>query len=274
MRSRAPVAAAAVPRPQLNGCGYRATASAVAAPLTARSERRPRAFAFTLIELLVVIGVIVVLLIGGALALSGRGSEGAALANAQKIVDGMISMARAQAALNQTDARLLVYYNIPPAGDWNKYLRTLQVVRQDPTNQNQWIAVGDSVTLPAPICVVPISPVPTNHLSLPTGQSWNNNAVTGPVSTLQVTNMSYLGQAAGRAQFFGLLGGSGRVMYLQFDPTGATVPNPTSPPTKIALATAILKPNAVPTFNNAFGVRGIIVRKTGAISFVNDSTSF
>src|SRR5581483_3503981 len=107
---------------------------------------------------------------GGALALSGRGGEGAALANAQGIVEGLVSSARAQAALNQTRARLLVYAQQPPNGDANKYLRYLQVVREEPASSNTWVATGDAVILPAPVCVVPPAPVPATHLN--TGVTW------------------------------------------------------------------------------------------------------
>ena len=42
----------------------------------------------------------------------------------------------------------------------------------------------------------------------------------------------------------------------------------------LALATAVLNPNALPLFNNASSVRGLFVRKSGAVSLVNDATSF
>ena len=192
---------------------------------------------------------------------------------------GLPRPARAQAALKQTNARLLVYANLPPTGDANKYLRMLQVVRQETlaTGATVWVAVGDPVTLPAPICVVPPSPVSADHLV--TGVTWNNNAATGPVSTLGLAaGLGYLGQSptAGRAaaqQYFGA-NGTGRVYYLEFDATGAVTSNNLTNPTKIALTTAVLNANARPLFNNASSVRGLFVRKSGAVSLVNDATSF
>jgi prepilin-type N-terminal cleavage/methylation domain-containing protein len=154
------------------------------------AARSAKCAAFSLIELLVVVGLIILLVGGFAVALSGRSGEGAALTNAQSMLNGMIHAARAQSALQQANTRLIVYGQMPPSAnaDANKYLRALQVVRADttPTGTTVWVAVGDPVMLPAPVCVVPPSPVPTNHLSLPAGQNWNNNVATGPVSTLTV----------------------------------------------------------------------------------------
>ena len=103
--------------------------------------------AFTLIELLVVIGMIILLVGGGALALSGRGGEGVALSNAQSLVAGLVGSTRAQAALHQTNARLIVYAQVPPgvAADAAKYLRAFQVVRQEtlPSGTTVWIAESE-----------------------------------------------------------------------------------------------------------------------------------
>lgn len=243
---------------------------------SARSLRRRALVGFSLIELLVVVGLIVVLVGVVSFALSGRGSEGVALANAQSILSGLVTSTRSQAALHQTNARLIVYATVPSGtvGDANKYLRMLQVVRLEGSN---WVAVGGPVTLPGSICVVPVSPVPATHLA--TGVTWNNNATTGPVSTLSTaTGFSTIGQsvvAGGRttAQYFGTTG-SGRIFYLEFDSTGTVVSNLTSNPTRIALTTAVTEPSVPPKFNNANRVRGLFIRKSGAISLVNDATSF
>src|SRR5687768_15558132 len=72
---------------------------------SARSSTRASCRAFTMVELLVVMGMIVLFAGGAALALSGRGGEGAALANAQSLVAGLVGATRAQAALHQTNAR-------------------------------------------------------------------------------------------------------------------------------------------------------------------------
>lgn len=233
-----------------------------------------RVTAFTLIELMVVVGLIVLLVAGAGIALSGRGGEGVALSGAQGTLAGLVGSTRAEAALNQTTARLLVYALPPPTGDAGKYLRTLQIVREEPQGSSNWYAVGDPVTLPTPVCVVPTSPVPATHLN--TGVTWNNTIATGPVSTLGTINsFNYFGRVGGVAkQFFGVQGGSGRVFTLDFDQTGAVVSATSTGAVKVALTTAVLATSSVPKFNNASAVRGLIVRKTGAVSLVNDATGF
>jgi type II secretory pathway pseudopilin PulG len=228
--------------------------------------------AFSLVELLVVIGLIGLLAGAGAMAIAGRGGEGVSLSNSQSIVTSLVGQARAQAALHQTNARLIVYAQLPPAAnaDSTKYLRMLQVVRFDtlPNGTTAWVAAGDPVTLPLPICIVPPAPIPATHLG--TGVAWNNNVATGPVSTLVVaTGFSYRGQATANAtQFFGVQGQNGRILYVEFGPDGSVTP------TKIAVTTAVMRAGNTPQFNNASGVRGLWVRRSGAISFVNDATSF
>ena len=108
-----------------------------------------------------------------------------------------------------------------------------------------------------------------------------NNALTGPTSIFApqiLTNFSVNGQGAGpgrpaAGQLFGGTGG-GRAYYLEFGPDGTVTSNTSNNPTKIALATAVLAPATLPKFNNAFGVRGLFVRKSGAISLVDEATGF
>lgn len=236
------------------------------------ARRAPLRRAFTLVELLVVIGLILIFMGGVGLAVAGRGGEGTALSNAQSLVAGLVGAARAQAALHQTRARLVVYAQMPPAAnaDAAKYLRCLIVLREEPFDSGRYVAVGDPVTLPSPICVVPPAPVPTNHVR--PGVTWNNNPTTGPVSTLTVqAGFSYRGQAtATTTQFFGVQGQSGRILFLSFEPDGTVASNMT----KIALTTAVLGGNALPLFNNANTVRGLFIRKSGAVSLVDEATGF
>ena len=246
------------------------------APNSASPRRRPFR-GFTLIELLAVVGLIVILLGGFGLALRGRGGDGAALANAQKSLASLVGTARAQAGLHHTTARLLVYASQPPAADAGKFLRYLQVVREEPFGSGSWVAVGTPVLLPAPVCVVPPAPVPRTMVA--TGVTWTATAALGPASALlgpvaaNVIGQSTLinGVQRGTAQPFGGTGG-GQAYYLQFSPDGTVSGSGTN--LKLALGTANLAANALPQFNNANAVRGLLVRKTGAVTFVGDANSF
>lgn len=227
-----------------------------------------RTGAFTLVELLVVIGVMVVLLGGVGVALAGRGGEGAALASAQSLVGSMAGAARAQAALHQTNARLIVHAQPPPAGDAAKYLRFLQVVREEPFGSDAYVAAGDPVALPASVCVVPFPSMPADHL-LP-GVIWLENPP--PVSTLTAQDgFSCRAQVGAGPRYFGGPG-SGRVLYLQFGPDGTLV-SPTSG-AKVMVATAALQPSQVPKFNNTHGVRGVVLRRSGAVASIDEATGF
>lgn len=238
-------------------------------PPAAHRGGRARRAAFTLTEMLVVIGVIMLLVGGVAVALSGRGGEGAALANAQNIVSGLVASARAQAVLRQTNVRLIVYAQRPPGGEARRYLRSLQVVAEEPYLSNRYVATGDPVTLPEPVCVVPSDNVPPDHLN--PGVVWLRNP--SPVSTMRPQNsFNYFSRVGGQRQFFGTPNSSGRVFYLQFGADGL-VSDPAAN-AKIAVATAVLSPTGVPRFNNPRGVRGTILRRTGAIALVDEPSGF
>ncbi len=223
--------------------------------------------AFTLIELLTVVGLIAVLVAIAGYALGGRGSDGAALASAQNTLQSLVAATRAQAALHQTTARLLVYAATPPAGDGDKYLRYLQVVREEPFGSGTWTAAGPATLLPAGVFLVPPSNIQTTN-----GTSWNTSTTNGPISLFasrSAVAMTVDGQPFG--------GTSGRLaFYIEFTPegrVGASFVSATSPP-KLALATATPSLTAPPAFNNPAAVRGLLIRFGGAVTRVNDANSF
>ena len=117
---------------------------------------RRRSAAFTLIELLVVIGLIGLLAGGLGVAMKNK-NPGSALRSAQSILVSLLSSARAQSALNQVNAMILVQAD--PNVD--NFLRSVKVVVQykNPATglvvPNQWTEVGGEVVLPEGIYIVP-----------------------------------------------------------------------------------------------------------------------
>lgn len=233
------------------------------APERSRSSRgRPPGGGFTLIELLAVVSIIAIVALGLGLALNDN--SGSSLASAQTTLATLMGQARAQAALHQTEARLMIYAVRPPSGDPEKYLRLLQVFLNTATTSGSqtWTPVGNPVSLPRGVFVVPQS---TTGL-LAAGVAWPSNPA--PVSLLGT--MGSPGQPVGTA-----FNGASTVFFLEFMPDGSvnagTVPS--TPYLKLAVATGALA-NNIPQFTNSAAVRGLIVRPTGAVSFVNDAASF
>jgi type II secretory pathway pseudopilin PulG len=220
----------------------------------------PERAAFTLIELLIVVGLIALLVGAVGLALGGTGST--ALATAQNSLASMVGTARSQAALKQTEARLLIYATRPPAGDSEKFYRYLRVVVAETPGATgagaRWTPVGSPVLLPSGISVVPTA---TNGL-LAVGVAWPTNPA--PVST-------FISATAARYSITGDTATSAADTYLavQFSPDGTVTPTGA----KLALATATLV-NGLPQFNNAGSVRGLLLRPSGGVTRVNEPGSF
>ena len=217
---------------------------------------RWRVRAFTLVELLVVVGLIALLAGGIGLALGDSG--GNSLAGAQTTLASLVATTRAQAAVNQTEARLLVYGSRPPGGDQEKFLRLLQVVRAEPAGSNTWIPVGTAVTLPRGVYVVPNPPTGL----LAAGVIWPTNP--SPVSTL---NAPTFNPVLNTVAF-------GPSYWLEFKADGTlnTALGAQASP-RLALTVGIVA-NNLPQFTNSGNVRGLLLRPSGAVSFVNDAASF
>ena len=231
--------------------------------LNSQPERASRAF--SLVELLVAIGIILALLAAFGIALTGRGSEGAALLSAQNTIQSLVGSTRAQAALHQTTARLLIYAAPPPAGDADKYLHFIQVVREEPFGSGTWTASGPAVTLPTGVFIVPPANVQTTG-----GIAWNTNTISGPISLF--VSRTAIAMTVDQQPFGGT---TGRLaFYLEFTPDGRPTPSFATTPPKLAVATATPSITAAPAFNNTSAVRGLLLRASGAITRVNDANSF
>jgi prepilin-type N-terminal cleavage/methylation domain-containing protein len=216
--------------------------------------------AFTLLELLVVIGIIA--LIAGGLGFALGDTSGNSLASAQNTVVGLINTARTQAAVQQTEARLLVYATRPPADTNGYFLRQLRVVVAETPglSSTRWRPVGAAVQLPRGIFVVPAS---TTGL-VAAGVAWPSGS-NPPVSNLftAASRLTIVDDAAGPDTYFyvefrsdGSLGNLGAQSYASLALSGATAAN------------------NLPQFTNAGAVRGAIIRANGAVTAANDANAF
>lgn len=236
--------------------------SAQTSPAVGVTRARIRARGgFTLIELLVVVGLISLLAAGIGLSLADAG--GNSLATAQKILATMIGSARAQAAVHQTETVLAIYGTRPPTGEAEKYLRLLQVFRNDNpgASQPRWVPVGSPVSLPRGVHVVPNT---TSGL-LAAGVTWPSNPPL--VSTLPRT--VNLGQQTGTP-----FGGAATALVVEFSADGTIAQVGNLPHARLVVATTTNGPNNVPLFNNPAAVRGVLLRPTGAVTFVNEALGF
>ena len=208
---------------------------------------------------MVVIGVIVLLVGGAGFAL--RDTAGASLTSAQNTLATLVGQARAQAAVNQTEARLLIYATRPPGGDAEKYLRLMQVFIAVPQGSSTWQPAGAPVYLPRGTYLVPA----TTAGLLAAGVTWATNPA--PVSTPIGTGTNP-GQPVGTA-----FNGASTTFFVEFKADGSINPA-ANPYIKLVVTTGALASTNLPAFNNAFAVRGVLIRPTGAVSFVNEATGF
>lgn len=216
--------------------------------------------AFTLLEVLVVVGLIALLAGGFGLALGDSG--GNSLATAQTTLATMVGSARAQAAVHQTPTILAIYATRPPGGDADKFLRLIQVFRNTTPDgpRPTWVPAGSPVSLPRGVYVVPTS---TAGL-LAAGVVWPSNPPL--VSTLR--------GPIGIAQPAGTPFGTGATAFVvDFAPDGTIAQVGNLPHSRLVVGTAALT-NNVPQFNNNAAVRGVILRPSGAVTFVNQALGF
>jgi hypothetical protein len=215
---------------------------------------------FTITEIVVVVGLIVAFV--GIFGLALRDGAGSSLVRAQNSLAALVGQARAQAAVNQTDARLVVYAVRPPGGDPEKFLRLCQVfVANTPGATPTWLPVGNPVYLPQGVFIVPSA---TAGL-LAQGVTWPANPA--PVSSFTNTS-AFTGQPTGSP-----FANATAVYFLQFAADGTMTPAVT-PYFKIAVTTGGLSTTNLPSFNNQFAVRGLIIRPSGAVSYVNETSGF
>jgi type II secretory pathway pseudopilin PulG len=213
-----------------------------------------------LLELLVVVGLIALLAAGFGIALGDTG--GNALASAQSTLATLAGSARAQAAVHQTEAVLAIYGTRPPTGDPDKYLRLLQVFRNSTPGAARptWVATGSPAMLPRGVYVVP----PSTAGLLASGVTWPSNpplvsTLRGPIALTQPAGTPF---------------GTGATAFVvEFAADGTIAQIGALPHARLVVATAA-RANNLPQFNNNGAVRGLILRPTGALTFVNQAIGF
>ncbi|MEX2381213.1 MAG: prepilin-type N-terminal cleavage/methylation domain-containing protein [Opitutales bacterium] len=214
---------------------------------------------FTLIEILVVVGVIAVFAAGIGMALRG-GDQTTGLDSAQRTMVSLLKVTRGQAALNQTEARLII--NIDP-NDPSRYLRFVGVVVRDvddygnPLEPARWVPANDGVTLPRGVYVVPPRDmaVPPGMIS-PSNADWSDKRRSNGMQPMQVAFNT------DRVQQYLSIGFASRGTVTQ------PIPSP-----RIVLSPA--RPTAgTPVFESHSNVRGILLRQFGTTTLLNDPGAF
>jgi hypothetical protein len=200
----------------------------------------------------------------GGIGMALRDTGGNGLATAQTTLATMIGSARAQAAVNQTEAIVAIHALRPPGGDKDQFLRVLQVFRNDTPGAAtpKWVPVGNPVTLPVGVFLVP----PSTAGFLAPGVVWPANPpllsnISGPTGLRQTAGTPFAGSVTAYTLQFNA---DGTVQELEQRNLGFV---------RFVVATAI--PTATgPQFNNANAVRGLLVRRTGAVTLVNEPLAF
>lgn len=212
---------------------------------------------FTLIELLVVIGLIAVLAGGIGLSIGG-GDKSNGIKSAQNIISSLLSGARGQAALSQTDAAIVV--NVTTTDE--NFLRELRIVKKNA--DNKWIVAGNPIFLDKGVYLVPrqSSGLPTTNVSFDT--------TNGPWTDLYST--AYDTTDIGPLYFddAGLnpISSAKYRILRSFTSLGTTSDG------KIVLTTADLTgPNQL-KFNNPNNVRGVKISKYGVTTLINEAEGF
>jgi prepilin-type N-terminal cleavage/methylation domain-containing protein len=224
-----------------------------------------RRCAFTLIELLVVIGLIAVLAGGLGLALSDQGSRASALQSGQYTINSLLSGARAQAALKQTNARIFVNSTISSEG----FLREFYIATYNGSN---WVVTGDPVLIPRGIYLVPLGPngtkFPSTEVDLapeaggawPVNYSSNAIADSSADTTLQLVAGTNLAGAVYRE--------------VQTINSRGTLSNTGTIGQRIVLSGGEVLNGTQIKFTKPEFVRGLRISNYGVASLINEATGF
>jgi len=211
---------------------------------------------FTLIELLVVIGLIAVLAGGIGLAL-GKGDRGTSLRSAQGTISSLISGARAQAALNQTNAAIFV--NATPTSD--NFMREFRIAIE--TSANNWQVKGDPVVLPRGIFLVPKDAAFTEPSEVEYVGTWKSGSTWTLHSTAYTATNRQLKDAANNN-----ISADNYHKLVDMSVRGTAAAG------KLVLAIAEPQPSGSIKYDKPDSVRGMLVSSYGVASFINEAEAF
>jgi len=206
--------------------------------------------AFTLIELMVVIGLIAVLAAGIGLAMR-ESNPTAGLRGGQNVLVGLLSSARGQAALNQTEAMIIV-----DATDSKEdfFLRSLQVVVKAGAGPDTWRPVGAPVLLPQGIYIVP----PANFASVTFGGTKSDGFDSSTPASISPADSTY-DELSGRKY----------LRFRKFLPLGTT-----SGTGRIIVTVGRRAGESTISLDNPKAVRGVTVSRYGVPTLINEAATF
>jgi len=197
--------------------------------------------------MLVVAGLILALTAAAGTAF-WRPAEAVGMESSQGTLAALIESTRGRAVLTQQNARLVIACD-PASPD--RHLRLLQVVHQDPADSGNWLSSGGGeVRLPEGVRVVPPS-----ASAVPGNASWPAaRRSTALATTAQAMRID--GAAAGA--FY----------WIQFTARGTTSAG------MVLLSPCRIDAGPVLVLDNPDNLRGVVLRSSGGLTLINDSSPF
>lgn len=225
--------------------------------------------AFTLIELLVVIGLIALLAGGIGLAFGG-GDKSNALQGAQGTLQSMMSAVRGQAALSGYDAALFVDSDTSKTTtgiDPQNFLRSFVIAVKN--SSGAWTVVGDRITLPSGIYLVPSATGTSFGGKAEVPSTYNDSDHSGAISDAFTGTSGSLFYSDGATPFTGTYS-----LVIQLTSRGTKSSSGSRLVLSPAKVTAGSDGALSITFENSDLVRGAIISDYGVVTPVNNASGF
>jgi prepilin-type N-terminal cleavage/methylation domain-containing protein len=246
-----------------------------AVPSTLMKTRSNLSRAFTLIELLIVIAVVGILI--GSVGLGLRDSDkGNALQAAQSSLSSLVSAARAQAALNGSNASVIIWGD---PSDMETYLRRAAVMVETTVGGSTfWVQKGEPMTMPNGIYFVPVDAGAGFPAKFQTASDWNNLDLTEADSNQATSSFDVrrLDKAAGTYASDPTFTASKAYVTVSFNAYGQLVKRTGNSKASHALAVAVGEPdpsNGI-VFSNSDSLRGLVLSSYGIPTVVTEKIGF